>query len=116
MNSSNEFMLMFRFAPNFDRQPTPEELAEMQSQWGQYIGGLVAQEKLVNTHRLSFEGKKVTAALSVHDGVVMEENTTLSGNMVVRANSLDEATEIAKGSPILKAGGTVEVRSILPMG
>ena len=30
--------------------------------------------------------------------------------MIVKANGIDEATEMAKASPILKAGGTVEVR------
>jgi len=35
--------------------------------------------------------------------------------MVVRANTLAEATEMAKDCPILKMGGTVEVRSINPM-
>jgi hypothetical protein len=42
-------------------------------------------------------------------------NQTLGGNMVVRANSLDHAVEMAKGCPILQMGGTVEVRDVVPM-
>ncbi|MCI5054756.1 MAG: YciI family protein [Flavobacteriales bacterium] len=115
MENVNEFMLMFRFTPNFDYQPTQEELSDMRNQWGEFIGNVVMQEKLVYTHQLGFEGKKVNSDLTVKDEIVIENNFTLGGNMVVKANSIEEATEIAKGSPILKMGGTVEIRNIIPM-
>ena len=115
MKKVNEFMLVFRYTPNPNYQPSPEELSNMKSMWGEFIGNVLVQEKLVHTHQLGFEGKKVSADLSVQDEMVIENNYTLGGNMVVRANSIEEATEIAKGSPILKMGGTVEVRNILPM-
>lgn len=108
-------MLVFRFAPNLDHQPSPEELSHMKTLWGEYIGNVLLQEKLVHTHQLGFEGKRVSSDLSVQDEIVIANNYTLGGNMVVRAHSIEEATEIAKGSPILKMGGTVEVRNILPM-
>ncbi len=115
MKSSKEFMLLFRFEPNFNFQPTPEEEALMHQQWGAYIGGLAIQEKLVGTHQLGFEGVKVSADQSINQGIVIAENQTLGGNMVVRASSINEAVEIAKGCPILMMGGNVEVRDILPM-
>lgn len=115
MKNSNEFMLLFRFEPNFNFQPTPEEEALMHQQWGAYIGGLAIQEKLVGTHQLGFEGVKISADQSVKDGIVIAENQTLGGNMVVKATSIAEAIEIAKGCPILMMGGNVEVRNILPM-
>ena len=34
---------------------------------------------------------------------------SLTGYLVVRAESMDQATELAKGCPILPAGGSVEV-------
>lgn len=115
MEQSNEFMLVFRFTPNFNHQPTSEELSEMKNQWGTFIGNVLLQEKLVHTHQLGFEGKRVNPDRSVKDEMVIENDFTLGGNMVVRANSIEEATEIAKESPILKMGGTVEVRNIIPM-
>lgn len=114
MKSSKEFMLLFRFEPNFNFQPSAEEEALMHQQWGAYIGGLAIQEKLVGTHQLGFEGVRVSIK-SVNEGIVIAENQTLAGNMVVRANSMQEAIEIAKGCPILLMGGNVEVRDILPM-
>ncbi|CAM4203090.1 hypothetical protein ZONE111905_07935 [Zobellia nedashkovskayae] len=35
--------------------------------------------------------------------------------MVVKSSSLKDATEMAKGCPILKVGGSVEVRNVIPM-
>ena len=39
----------------------------------------------------------------------------LSGYSVFRADSLDAAAALAKGCPVLEAGGTVEVYEALPM-
>jgi hypothetical protein len=115
MKNSNEFMLLFRFQPDFSQQPSPEELAEMGQQWGAYFGGLAMQEKLVSTHQLGFEGVQVSADHTVTEGIHIVNHMTMGGNLIVRANTIAEATEIAKGCPILLMGGTVEVRSITPM-
>jgi hypothetical protein len=115
MTQSNEFMLLFSFEPNFTYQPTESDMAEMQQSWGQFIGGLAIQERLVSTHQLGFEGKRITADQAVHEGINIANNMTLGGNMIVKANDLDHAVEMAKGCPILAMGGTVEVRNITPM-
>lgn len=115
MKNSHEFMLLFRFEPNFNFQPTAEEEALMQQQWGAYIGGLAIQEKLIGTHQLGFEGVTVLADQSVNSGILIAENQALGGNMIVKAINIQEAVEIAKGCPILSMGGNVEVRSILEM-
>ena len=115
MNNEQIFMMLFRFKPDFSYQPTEQDLAAMKAQWGSFIGNLAISEKLVSTHRLGFEGKSIQADATVTDGVLMAEEKMVSGNMVVKANSLEEATELAKDCPILNMGGTVEIRSIAPM-
>jgi hypothetical protein len=115
MVQSQEFMLLFRFEPNFNYQPTEAEMVEMQQKWGAFIGGLAIQERLVSTHQLGFEGKRIFADSTVQEGINMAENQTLGGNLIVKAGSLDQAVVLAKGCPILSMGGTVEVRNIMPM-
>ncbi len=115
MVQKNEFMLVFRLEPSNNYQPTEVELNEMHQQWGAFIGNIAIQEKLVSTHQLSFEGKQISSDKSVTEGIHISESQTLGGNMIVRANSLDEAVEMAKNCPILVMGGTVEVRTIQPM-
>ncbi len=115
MENRQEFMLLFRFEPSFDRQPTDAEMNEMHQQWGAFIGNLAIQEKLVSTHQLGFEGKRISADKTVFEGINLSDNQTVAGNMIVRANSLNQAVEMAKNCPILHMGGNVEVRSINPM-
>ena len=109
MKKEQQFMMIFRFTPNPSYRPTEEDQKAMKEAWGGFIGNIAISEKLISTHQLGFEGKQIHADLSTTDGVLVAEQQTMGGNMVVAANSLDEATEMAKDCPILKMGGTVEV-------
>jgi hypothetical protein len=114
MTQLKEFMLLFRFEPT-NEQPTQEQLQEMHKQWGEFIGNIAMQGKLVNTYQLGFEGMQIFADHTTQEGIQIAEGQTLSGNMVLNADSLEVATELAKKCPILLMGGTVEVRSLIPM-
>ena len=115
MVQKKEFMLVFRYEPNNNDQPTEAEMNEMHQQWGAFIGNIAIQEKLVSTHQLGFEGKQIFADKSIINGIHISDQQTLGGNMIVKANTIDEAVEMAKSCPILLMGGTVEVRSIQSM-
>jgi hypothetical protein len=115
MKNQNEFMLVFRFNPSSDYQPTPAEMETSHQQWGEFIGSIALQEKFVSTYQLGFEGIQISADNLVSEGIHIANSQTLGGNMIVKANSLAEAAEMAKTCPILNMGGTVEVRSINPM-
>lgn len=114
METLKEFMLLFRFEPT-EEQPTPEQENEMHKQWGNFIGNIASQGKLVSTHQLGFQAKRISKNQTVGEGIHIAENQTLGGNMVVKSSSLDEAVEMAKRCPILSMGGSVEIRDILPM-
>ncbi len=114
MENLQEFMLLFRMQPT-TQQPTAEQVTTMQRQWGAYIGSIAAQAKLVSTSRLGFEGNLIDSSSSVTSGINIANKETLTGNMIVKALSLKEATEMAKGCPVLAMGGSVEVRSTIPM-
>jgi len=115
MTNSKNFMMIFRFEPNPAYQPTQEDINNQQQQWGAFIGNLAVTEKLVSTNQLGFEGKQLSADLTVREGINVAEGQTLGGNMIVKAETIDEAIELAKACPILQMGGTVEVRDIMPM-
>lgn len=114
MENLKDYMLLFRMMPS-DQQPTPEQMNAMQQEWGMFIGGIAAQAKLVSTSRLGFDGNIIDKKGSVSNGINVANNETLSGNMIVKATTIDEATEIARGCPVLAMGGSVEVRNIIPM-
>lgn len=58
---------------------------------------------------LSGKGKSVT------DGPYAEAKDRVGGYLIVDANDLSHATELARGCPIFENDGTVEVRTILKM-
>lgn len=115
MAQPTEFMLLFRYQPSPDHVPTEAELTQMHQQWGAFIGQLAIEEKLVSTHKLGDQGCIVYPDHSVQEGCVIFENQLTSGNMILKAGNLEEATTIAKKCPILLMGGTVEIRTIQPM-
>lgn len=51
----------------------------------------------------------------VTDGPYIESKELVSGYYLIKASSFEEATELAKGCPVLRLGGTVEVREIMEM-
>jgi hypothetical protein len=114
MPQTSQFMLLFRFEPG-NEQPTPEQMQEMHKQWGEFIGSIAMQGKLVSTYQLGFEGMQIAADGTIDEAINIAEGKTLGGNMVLMADTMEVATELAKNCPILLMGGTVEVRNILPM-
>lgn len=114
METQQEFMLLFRMQPSTEA-PTPEQVATMHQAWGTFIGGIAAKAKLVSTSRLGFEGHLIDRSKRTEPGIKVTDGEALSGNMVIKAASLQEASEWAKGCPVLDIGGSVEVRSIMPM-
>ncbi|CDF80271.1 YCII domain protein [Formosa agariphila KMM 3901] len=114
METLKEFMLLFRMSPS-NEQPTVEQMATMQNQWKNYIGSIASQAKLVNTSRLGFKGSCINPKGQISNNIYISDNQTLSGNMVVKAISLQEAENLAKNCPVLAMGGSVEVRPLIPM-
>ena len=111
-----EFALLFRNEAGNEAKITPEVLETLTANWQQWVGGIAAQGKLVSPgNRLGFDGRSIKSGDSVTEGPYAEVKDTLRGFHVVKADTIDEATEIARGCPILSIGGTVEVRDIIPM-
>ena len=113
MENLKDFMLLFRMELNPDYQPSQKELATMKRSWGSWIGGIAQQARLVSSHQLGLEGNSISKSQKVKPGFVIEGKKSLSGNLVLKAANLEEATKMAEYCPILEMGGTVEIRSTL---
>lgn len=111
----NEFALIFRNEQNPDVQFSPEQMQNILAQWRSWIGGIAAQNKLANPgNRLGFEGAVIRKGGVVTDGPYAELKEMLTGILVVKTDTLEDAIELGKGCPIFNAGGSVEVRIIIP--
>jgi hypothetical protein len=107
-----EFMMLFRGAEQaVDTRSADEQQANM-ARWQDWIGGIAAQGKFIATGRLAFEGKTLQANGVVTDGPYAETKEILGGYLLVKANTIDEAIQLAEGCPALLNGGRVEVRAM----
>ena len=108
-----EFMLIFRHQDG-KKLASPEQIQVWMKQTQDWIGGIAAQNKYVGGNGLPFDDSRVVRSnKSVTNGPFGEIKETIAGYVIVRAKSVDEAVEFAKGSPVLLGdGNTVEVRKI----
>lgn len=109
-----DFLFLFRM--NGAPAGSPDEMQAMTKRWMDWIGGIAAQNKLTDRgNRLFSSGKVVKPGNVITDGPYTEIKESIGGYSIVKANSLEEATELAKGCPGLTVGGSVEVREIQQM-
>jgi len=110
----DQFMLIFRHE-DASKRVSPEQMEIWMKQTMDWIGGISAQGKFVSGTGLPFDGARVVN----HKGVVTngpfgDIKETIGGYCIVKADSYEDAAEIAKGSPVLQGeGNTVEVRKMV---
>jgi hypothetical protein len=111
-----EFVMIFRNDSFPEVKLTPEGVMAVTKDWENWIGGIAAENKLVSVgNRLGDNGCTVKPGNVITNGPYAEIKEIIGGFSIIRAGSLEEAAEIAKGCPVLKFGGNVEVRDIVPM-
>lgn len=109
-----EFALIFRLKDIADFKPSPEQMQERMN----WLGSIAAQNKLVDKGNtlLPIQGSAKTVKPNnvVTDGPYTEIKEFISGYIVVKADNIDQAVEIAKGNPIFdQVGGNIEIREVL---
>ena len=106
--------MLFRNEKNESSQePSAEQMQAAMKQWQTWIKGIAADGKYSGTNRLLSEGKTVKPGNAITDGPYAEGKEVVGGYLVVKANSLDEAVEMAKSCPNLIYGGNVEIRRVM---
>ena len=109
----DEFILIFRHQDG-QKVASPEQLQTWMKQTMDWIGGIAAQNKFSGGNGLPLDNARVVHHNNiVTNGPFGEIKETIGGYIIVKASSIDEAVEFAKGCPVLQGdGNTVEVRKI----
>jgi len=109
-----EYLFLFRGGDHSTLQNSPEAWQAHMQNWMLWMKGLADQAQLVGAQPLDTNGKQVTGNKKViTDGPFMEGKEMVAGYLICKADSYDEAVEIAKGCPMLEFdNGNVEVRQI----
>jgi hypothetical protein len=111
-----QYALIFRHEDG-TKIASPEQIQVWMKQTMDWIGSIAAQNKFVSGTGLPFDDARVVTRKSsdkvVTNGPFGDIKETLGGFVIVKAESVEEAVEFAKGAPVLQGeGNSVEVRKI----
>lgn len=108
-----QFVFIFRSATNPHANVSAEEMQERIA----WISSLTSQNKLAEGNRISgVNAKTLKPGNVVADGPYSGSGEFVSGYVVVKTDNIDEALELAKTNPMLKIGGTIEIRQVFQPG
>lgn len=109
----DEFVLIMRHEDG-QKKASPEQMQAWMKQTMDWIGTISAQNKFVSGTGLLFDDARVVRPGGVVvNGPFGDIKETIGGYIIVKATSVDEAVEFAKGCPVLQGpGNTMEVRKI----
>lgn len=93
---------------------SPEQIQVWIQQTTEWIEKIAAQQKYVSGTGLPFKDARVVHYdKTVTNGPFGDIKETIGGLIIVKADSIEEAVDFAKGSPVLQGpGNTVEVRRV----
>ena len=111
------FMYLFRSNPTAFRSMSPEQMQQAMKRWADWKNELDKNGHIkLAGERLDGGGRVVRGKVkAVTDGPYVEVKDFVQGYLAIDANDLDQATELAKGCPILDIDGTVEIRPFVSM-
>jgi hypothetical protein len=112
-----KFMLLLHSSRTEARNAGPADFAKMIQEYQGWAERLRTEGKLDHSHKLSDDAGRVLrpgkdGAVAVTDGPYAETKEVLGGYYNVIAPDYEAAVGIARTSPHLKFGGSIEVRKV----
>ena len=100
-----------------NRDLSPDQLQRQIERYMNWIEQLRRDGHFVAAEPLAETGKVLSGqdGNTVTDGPFTEAKEEVGGYFIIRASDLQAAVELAKGCPIFRNNGTVEVRPIQPV-
>ena len=112
-----KFMYLFRNNPAAYQSISPEQMQQTVKKWMDWKDSLEKNGHVKQFgERLDGSGKVVRGKTkAVTDGPFVEVKDFVQGYILVEAEDMEQAIELAKGCPILDSDGTVEIRPFISM-
>jgi len=108
-----EFVLLFRMdVTNEEAQPTRKQMEVYMQQWMDWINEIDDNEQLADGgNHFSRQGRVLKPNNEVIETPHIADNNSVAGYIIILADNIDEATQIARKCPILNGQNTsVEIR------
>lgn len=109
-----EYLLLLRAGKPMVSKTEEENKADMAA-WGKFMGNLGQNGQLVGGLPLVSGGKVVSSTGTTSEPVNSSKEGIVGGYLIVKADSIEKASEIAKACPHVENEGNIEVREIAPM-
>jgi hypothetical protein len=107
----NEFVFLYR---NGGQAMSPEQIQQTLPKWAAWFQALGGKGCIVDRGQpLQRSGKLV--GRTVTDGPFAEAKDVVGGYTLIKARDIAEASDFAKGCPIIERGGHVEVRPVMKL-
>jgi hypothetical protein len=112
-----EFLLLIRTEGDHLESLPPAEQQKHIQRVGSYIGKLVQDGKLKGAQPLEMEGVMLQMKNGkLKDGPFNETKEVIAGYFLIEADSIEQATEIAKANPVFEdQSARIEIRPVKKM-
>lgn len=105
-----KFMFVFRGGPIIPNRLSPNELQSHLRKWADWVGTLAKEGHHVGGSPLEAQARTIQG----HDRTVCDAAQTglrevITGNVVIEADTIEAATELAMACPVFDVDGSVEV-------
>jgi hypothetical protein len=109
-----EYLLLLRAGRPQGTKTEAENKAELQA-WGKYMEDLGKKGQLVGGLPLVSGGMVVSANGTLSEPVNATREGIVGGYLILKADSLQKAADLAKACPHIANEGNIEIREIAPM-
>jgi hypothetical protein len=111
-----KFVYVFRGGAFLEKGLSASALQDHLKLWGAWMGELARQGHQPAGQAVQRDGRTIRGkGRVVTDGPYAELKDLVTGSLLIEAESLDAAAELAKGCPIYIFDGSVEVRPVAEM-
>ena len=108
--AKQNYLCIQRSQPGKDQKPSPAQMEEMYAKFNAWKEKF--QDNIVDMGgKLQGPGKIVTSE-GATDGPFVEAKEVIGGYMIISAESMEQAVEVARESPGVFPGSSIEVRPI----
>jgi len=105
-----KFMFVFRGGPIIPNRLSPLELQAHLRKWGDWVGELAKEGHHLGGNPLENRGRTIQGAdRRLSEGPQAGLKDVITGNVIVEADSLEAATDLAMRCPVFDIDGSVEV-------
>ena len=110
----SSYMLLFR-GKDWDEGLPPDQLRQTMTRFAEWSTTLAHAGKIKGGEALARSGKIISGQNGqvLTDGPYPEAKEAIGGTLHLNVQTLEEALAIARTSPVLEFGGTIEIRPVL---